>query len=228
MRYDWLLLDADGTLFDYDRAEAAALTLTLEGLGVSPTPDHLTRYRGFNSALWAALERGEVTREKLRSERFRLLFDAFGIDADPVVFNAQYLEHLGQRGDLLDGAEAVLGRLFGRTRMALLTNGFAEVQRTRLDHSGLGRFFEVVIISDEVGFAKPDPRIYDASFEAMGNPSKASVLMVGDSLTSDMQGGMNYNIDTCWFNPNGKPNTLDRDPTFEIRSLDELAKLVQG
>ena len=228
MRYDWLLLDADGTLFDYDRAEAAALTLSLKGLGVLPTPEHLTRYRGFNSALWAALERGEVTRERLRSERFRLLFEAFGIEADPVTFNAQYLKHLGQRGDQLDGAESVLDQLFGGTRMALLTNGFAEVQRTRLDHSGLGQFFEVVIISDEVGFAKPDPRIYDASFEAMGNPSKSSVLMVGDSLTSDMQGGLNYGIDTCWFNPGGKPNTLDRDPTFEIRQLNELITLVEG
>jgi len=226
MRYTWLFLDADGTLFDYRAAEQAALAESLRQIGVSYQPDHLASYQRYNSALWGKLERGEVTRDVLQSERFRQLLDQYEITADPIAFNDRYLENLGRRGDLIAGARSLLETVRGQVGLLLITNGFSRVQRSRLTVSGLLPLFDSVIISEEVGSAKPDAGIFDAAFNAARRPRRGDVLIVGDSLSSDIWGGINYAIDTCWYNPAGAPSPDGLTPTHIISDLAELEPIL--
>lgn len=223
MNYSWILFDADGTLFDYDRAEGIALESAFADMGLAFQPGYVPVYRRINEAIWKAFERGEIAQARLRLERFERLFEAAGVQADAAAFSAVYLRHLGEGAFLIDGAEAVVGALRGRVRLALITNGLQEVQRSRLARSAIRDEFEVVIVSEEVGASKPDARIFDAAFERMGWPDKSQVLLVGDSLTSDMAGGIAYGIDTCWFNPDGQEGTLP--VCYEIQDLGQVLTL---
>jgi 2-haloacid dehalogenase len=222
MNYKWILFDADNTLFDYDAAEFGALTFTFEELGHPLTTDHHTSYRQVNHQNWLAYERGEITQAILRTRRFEQFLAAMAMNEEPGHVSGRYLFHLGNRIDLVDGAAELVEALHGRVGLMIITNGLKDVQRSRMNQSEIGQYFHDVIISEEVGVAKPDGRIFDICFERMGHPQKSEVLIVGDSLTSDIQGGLNYGIDTCWFNPAGRPNTLGRDVTFEIGRLEEL------
>jgi len=226
MPYNWLLLDADGTLFDYDKAESKALRTSLVRIGIRFRPEYHATYRTINAALWKAFERNEITQTEVRTKRFEQLFDEIGVQADATAFDSLYLEALSREADLIDGARSVLAQLAKHAKMVLLTNGIPHVQRSRLARSELAPYFQAIIISGEIGVAKPDPRIYEATFDAIRNPRKATVLMVGDSLTSDIQGGNNAGIDTCWYNPTRHPSPRDPTPTYEIASLDELVPLV--
>ena len=222
MTYHWLIFDADGTLFDFDRAEAGALQETFDAFGMVFKQRTGDLYRQINGAIWRELEQGAITPEALRVERFRRLFDALGLTIDPAAFSERYLDHLSHRGDLIEGAAEVVKALHGRCRLLILTNGLSEVQRTRLAHSGLAEYFEDIVISDEVGAAKPDGRIFDVAFERMGNPAKADVLIVGDSLSSDIAGGQAYGIDTCWFNPAAQPRPAGLAIRYEVARLTDL------
>jgi 2-haloacid dehalogenase len=222
MRYDWLLFDADGTLFDYDQAEIAALEQTFQALSVAYQPAFLPAYRRVNAQMWRAFERGEITQAQLKPRRFELLSEAIGVPLDPARFSATYLDQLGQNAQLIDGAEAMLQALHGKVQMMLITNGLKAVQRSRYALSPLPAYFAGIVISEEVGVAKPAPGIFDIAFEKMGNPARDRVLMIGDSLSSDMAGGMNYGIDTCWFNPEGRAQDGLVGITHDIRRLAEL------
>jgi 2-haloacid dehalogenase len=221
-----LLLDADGTLFDYERAEAAALAQAFADSGLPFEPHFLEVYSELNEEMWLAFERGEVSAEVLRVERFRRLFDVLGLECEAGQFSERYLARLGERADLIEGAEELLRSLYGRVGMVLITNGLQNVQRSRLAHSTLSRYLAGVVISEEVGAAKPDPRIFDVAFEKMGRPAREEVLIVGDSLTSDIRGGNRYGIDTCWYNPRHLPRSPGIDVVHEIRTLDELPGIV--
>lgn len=225
MRYRWLLLDADGTLFDYDRAETKALALTFQESGYELQDRHIPIYRQINGQLWLDFEQGEVAQDHLKVHRFELLFEEMGASLDAAAFSERYLENLARFADLIEGAEEVVRTLYGKVGMVLITNGLAAVQRSRLARSPLAGYFADVVISEEVGVSKPDGRIFDVAFEKMGNPKKEAVLIVGDSLTSDMRGGIDYGIDTCWFNPQGRRGT-DMPIRYEIRSLQELVDIV--
>ncbi len=226
--YRWLLFDADGTLWDYDRAEEAALRTAFAPLGRPFDTDIAAAYRQINGRIWLEFEQGRISQERLRSRRFELLFERLDIDADPGVMSARYLGHLAQRTDLIDGAEEVLERLSGRAEMVIITNGLQDVQRSRFARSLIQPYFRDLVISEEVGAAKPDGRIFDAAFRAMGHPPRDEVLMIGDSLTSDIRGGADYGLDTCWFNPRGKPREGEIEIRYEIRRLGELPPIVEG
>ena len=228
MKYKWLLFDADGTLFDYDKAEAFALRSTFETLGLGYEPRFAEVYRRINAEIWLDFEAGRITQQRLRTRRFELLFAAVGIDSDPVEFSTRYLANLALGTDLLDGAEDVLKSLRGRVGLVLITNGLADVQRPRFARSTVGHHFSHLVISEEVGAAKPDPAIFDVAFARMGTPSKADVLIVGDSLTSDIRGGLDYGIDTCWFNPTGKLNGSGVVAHYQIGHLKELLPLLES
>jgi 2-haloacid dehalogenase len=225
-KYTWLLFDADGTLFDYDQAEAMALSLTFEQQGLAYDPAYLDTYGQMNAQMWLEFEQGSITQERLRTQRFERLFQSAGIDADPLLFSRTYIQRLAEGIFLIDGAVELLSALDGRFGLLLITNGIPEVQRPRLANSALARFFPEMVISGEVGAAKPAKPIFDVAFAKMGNPDKGEVLIIGDSLTSDIQGGCDYGIDVCWFNPNGKPNGLDLQIQYEIQRLDQLLSIV--
>jgi 2-haloacid dehalogenase len=223
-RYNWLLFDADNTLFDYDKAEAAALANSFAQFGLPFTPAIGEQYRAVNAQIWRDYEQGKITQQTLRTERFRRLFAELGLAVDSSAFSQQYLANLAQAGQLIDGAEALIDQLSGRYHIAIITNGIADVQRSRMAASPIQPYVEAFVISGELGVAKPDPAIFDAAFAQMGRPQKTAVLIIGDSLSSDMQGGLNYGIDTCWYNPAGKPAALP--VTYTIQKLEELLPIL--
>jgi 2-haloacid dehalogenase len=224
--YRWLLFDADGTLFDFERAETSALARTFAQFGLPMTPAAAEIYREVNRRCWQALERGELSPEALRTRRFELLFAEAGLAADADAFASRYLENLAQTADLLEGAAEVLAALRGRYRFAIITNGLRTVQRGRLARSAIRDDIAALIISEEVGSAKPERGIFDAAFAAMGGPAKAEVLLIGDSLSADIRGALNYGIDACWFNPSGLPRPAGLPIAYEIGRLDELVGLL--
>jgi 2-haloacid dehalogenase len=228
MKYQWLLFDADGTLFDYDAAENHALATTFSAFTLPYNANLLDIYREINDEMWQAFEREEITQEDLKIERFKRLLVSIGVEDSipPGDFSHQYLHNLGNCTFLIDDAESVLHTLSGTVHLALITNGLKAVQRSRLAQSTIGHYFEVVLISEELGVAKPHPGIFDAAFAAMGNPPKYEVMIIGDSLSSDIKGGYDYGITTCWFNPHLKPcSTTDRID-YEIQNLKQILDIV--
>ena len=228
MAYSWILVDADGTLFDYDLAEAAALRESLADVEVECTSEVIGTYRTINTSVWRAFERGEITQAELRTKRFEDLFESLNVRRDAAEFSRLYLDRLSRQAQLIGDAESVIRTLRTEARLVLLTNGLAEVQRPRLARSALRGLFDAVVISEEVGAAKPDRRIFDICFEHMGRPRREEVLMVGDSLTSDIRGGIEYGIDTCWFNPAHVINESELHPRYEIAALSELVPILMG
>jgi YjjG family noncanonical pyrimidine nucleotidase len=212
-------------LFDYDQAEAFALKNSFAEAGLPFIQPYLEAYRQINHDMWLDFEQGNIDQVTLRTRRFELLFAAINMDEDPQNFSARYLVNLARGAFLIDGAEALVRSLSGRFNLAIITNGLADVQRPRLARSSIHSYIEAIIISEEVGAAKPDPKIFDIAFARMDHPGRDEVLIIGDSLTSDMQGGHNYGIDTCWFNPQGRSNGRI-STTFEIQRLAELPKIL--
>lgn len=222
--YEWLLFDADGTLYDFEKTETVAFQRSIEDLGFPYKPDYLSIYKQINQALWDAFERGEVAQDLLKVKRFADFLAAAGLDGDATEFSQRYVGHLAEGHYLLDGAEALVKKLARTHKLIIITNGLKEVQRPRFERSSIHDYFEAIIVSGEIGAAKPRAEIFDAAFEAMGNPPKANTLIIGDSLSSDMAGGINYGIDTCWYNPNGK--TTDLPITYEIKALNQLNQIL--
>jgi 2-haloacid dehalogenase len=227
-RYLWLLFDADDTLFDYRRAEGEALRQAFEGQGLPFDTAWLAAYQRINGLAWRALEAGTITPARLRVMRFELLADELGLRLDPAAFSAVYLHQLAMQSQLVDGAMAMVEALVPRHRLAIITNGLADVQRPRLAHSPLASLIEHLVISEEVGAAKPDPAIFAVALERMDRPDPRTVLMVGDSLRSDIAGGVAAGLDTCWFNPEARPRDGGPRATYEIRRLDEVPAIASG
>jgi 2-haloacid dehalogenase len=226
LRYDWIFFDADGTLFDYDAAEAAALEGAFEVCDIPFEPSIGPLYSEINAGIWREFELGELDQSELKTLRFDRLFAKVGLSADAAVFSGHYLEILGRQTTLLAGAEAFLRSSPERLHLLLITNGLAEVQVPRFAASTISDCFEEIVISGEIGLAKPDPAIFDFAFERIGRPAKDRVLMVGDNLGSDILGGANYGLDTCWYNPAGTLNGHGVEPTYEIRELREILDLL--
>jgi 2-haloacid dehalogenase len=227
-KYTTVLFDIDDTLLDFRKAETSALHNTFMEHNL-PTGfvDYHESYRKISTVLWRDLEQGKIAIRELGIERFKRLFLEHQLDISAETFSKLYLDFLGQETHLMPGAEELLGSLAG-CRLAIITNGFGEVQKMRIQNSPFSDRFEHLIISEETGYQKPHPGIFDYAFDKLGLSSKEGVLIVGDSLASDIQGGANYGIDTCWFNPFGKENTTNVQPTHEIRELPELAAIVNG
>lgn len=221
--YDWLLFDADDTLFDYQRAESAALRISFQQFALPFDESTLALYRMHNHSLWLALERGEITGEVLRRRRFQLLAGALQLDL-PFELSDAYVENLAAQAILNDGALDTLQALANHYQFTIITNGMSRVQRPRLAHSPIRPFISALVISEEVGFAKPAPEIFDAAFAQMNHPARERVLMIGDSLSSDIQGGISYRIDTCWYNPNQVAPPQNMNITREIHNLRELCE----
>jgi 2-haloacid dehalogenase len=224
--YETLLFDFDHTLFDSDASEALAFAETLQDFGVTDPNVHFAKYQKINQALWVAVEKGILTPNDVRTERFAQLAIMIGLDADPIAVADRYVAAMGANGELYPGAFAVLEQLATSTTLALVTNALSEVQRSRIARVGIARFFTAIVISGEVGPSKPSPAIYDITFGLLNNPNKDCTLMIGDSLSSDIKGGTNYGIDTCWYNVHGKVASPTDIVTHEIASLEQLLNLV--
>ena len=228
MRYDYLLFDADNTLFDFDRAEERALQATLEFFGYPLDSDTRELYRTINRVLWRRLDLGEISREWLVVERFALFDRAMGGGRDAAALNRFYLDRLSEGAELLPGAEALCRSLAPRATLALVTNGVARAQRGRLARSALNGLFPYVFISEEVGWQKPQREFFSHVCSAMAIRDRRRAVVIGDNLVSDVQGGLQSGLDAVWFNPNGLPNPTQVRPTWEARSFSALEDYLCG
>ena len=210
--YEFLLIDLDDTILDFHMQEKVAIEKTLSGAGISPTPENCTLYSRINDAHWKRLEKGEITREQVLYGRFEELFHVLGITADSKTTALSYMENLAQGHYFLPGAEEALAALQKKYRLYLVSNGTASIQERRLESAGIGKYFEAIFISQTIGVNKPGKGFFDYCFANIQdfNPKKA--LIVGDSLSSDILGGKNVGIDTCWVNPKHKSAPMELQP----------------
>ncbi|MGG7177667.1 YjjG family noncanonical pyrimidine nucleotidase [Clostridium paraputrificum] len=220
MKYEVLLFDADETLFDFKKTERYAFLNALIDFGLENNKERfIERYKIINKKIWEEFEKGLITSDKLRVERFVRLFSEFGVNYDPKAFANSYIYHMGNSSYTFPEAESVIEDLSCKYKLAIVTNGLKEVQINRLKKSNIGKYFDGVIISEEVNSAKPDKEIFTQALNKMSVRNKDKVLMIGDSLTADIKGGINSGIDTCWYNPHRAKNILGIEPTYEIYTL---------
>lgn len=225
---EFLFLDLDDTILDFHKAEGIALRKTLETMGLSPTPEVLSQYREINRAHWEMLERREITREQVLVRRFGVLFERFGIQVDQIACARLYEEYLSQGHYFLDGAVETLEILVKKYRLFLASNGTAKVQIGRLDSAKINHFFEKMFISELVGPDKPSVEFFDRCFAQIPGFQVEKAMIVGDSLTSDIQGGINAGMRTCWVNPKHAPVRTDIQPDYQIESIVQLPALLES
>ena len=228
MKYEVIIFDADETLFDFKKTERDALKNTMVEFDIEYDENHhLKIYKELNTAIWKELEEGLITQENLKVERFKRLSDKLNVKFDEVNFAKAYMKHLSLASFLYDDSMALVESLHKDYRLTIITNGLTDVQDNRVRKSIIGKYFEDVVISEEVLVSKPDPKIFELALNNIKHTDKSKVLMVGDSLTSDIQGGINFGIDTCWFNPNKIINNTKIKPTYEIYNLMELKDILE-
>ena len=224
--YRYLVVDNDDTLMDFHRAERHALTDTLRSHGIPDGQETLALYHHINQALWKALERGETTQAKLKVERFRQLLAALGKEESAAAaLGEDFATALGQYHFLLPGAEDFLRRVSAAMPVALVTNGISRIQRSRLAASPLTPMLSAVIVSEEAGVAKPDPRMASLALEALGCSDPREAVFLGDSLTSDIACARAAGMHSIWLAPAGQSSPL---PTWVVHSLAEAEALLLG
>lgn len=222
-RYDTVLLDADMTLFDFERSEREALSQALEDRGYPTDGETLALYHRINTALWCACERGEIDQDFLGVERFAAFMRVKGGTHDPRRFNRDYLEELGRRSYLLQGAEEFCRTMAeGGLRLAIITNGLPAAQWGRLERSALKGLISRMFVSMELGCRKPQREYFDKVCAALNITDRRRAVVVGDNLIADVQGGLNAGLDAVWYNPGGAPGREDIRPTLTAAGYGEI------
>lgn len=222
-----VFLDIDDTLLDFRKAEALAIRHTFIELGVEPTDELIQLYSGINLSQWKLLEKGEITRAELLTRRFDILYSQIGLDISSQKTQSLYEENLSHGAYFLDGAEELLQALCGKYELYITSNGTAYVQSGRIKISGMAKYFKDIFISELVGFDKPSKAFFDACFAKIPGLEKDKSIVIGDSLTSDIQGGINAGIKTCWFNPHRAPKNPEIPADYEIHELSEIPALLE-
>ena len=226
-RYSFLLFDADNTLLDFDENERVSLAETFRHFGLPCSDEILALYHEINIMYWEMLSRKEIERDVLLIKRFETLFERVGVKADAVAVENCYREGLGKGCQLMKGAIEVCRKLRKDYKLYIITNGVARTQHDRLDGSGLSRYMDGIFISDEIGYNKPDREFFEYVEKHIPGFACDKALVVGDSLFSDIRGGVDYGIDTCWLNVYNADNTSEIKPTYTIRDIVELPELLE-
>lgn len=221
-----VLFDLDDTLFDFHKAEKIALTKTLVHFGIDPTEETLALYSTINAAHWKRLELGEISREEVKVGRYRELFKTIGVECDPVKATAYYESMLAIGHYFMPGAPELLEELYGKYRLYIVSNGTAKVQEGRIGSSGIAKYMDGIFISQILGANKPDKQFFDICFAEIPDFSLNETVIIGDSLSSDIKGGINAGITTVWFNPKGIENDNDIKPDYTIKELSEVPGLL--
>ena len=224
--YTTLLLDVDGTLLDFEEAERVALEATFRRHGYPLDHSIKKMYHSINRKLWKQFERGEISREQVIYSRFVDLFQAAGIEGDGRTVEDEYQEELGRGAFLIPGAKEICAYCAQFCDLYIVTNGVSRTQYSRLRDSGLDRFMKGIFVSEDAGYQKPMKEYFDYVFARIPGFSPKKTLIVGDSLSSDIQGGNNAGIDTCWYCPKGGEVPAGVRVNYTIHRLDALKDLI--
>ena len=223
MRYNWVLFDADETLFSFN--SYLGLTSMLKRYGIDFTEQDYEAFQAVNKLLWVAYQNNEISAKDIQMRRFAKLSAQIGIDQ--LRLNQELMAEMAKVSLPLAGVLEMLNALHQQgVKMGIITNGFTELQQNRLRNTQTEEFFEIVVVSEQIGVAKPDRQVFDYAFSLMDEQDKTKVLMVGDTLASDILGGYNAGIDTCWFNPKKTTNDTEIHPTYEISDIRSLIDIV--
>ncbi len=223
-----VFLDLDDTILDFKRAEAEAIRRTFNVLGIEPSEGNIELYSRINRSCWEKLEAGIFTRDEVLHTRFDMLFEALGAEGDAHATQRIYEHELSLGAYMLGGAEQMLDELYGEYRLYMATNGITAVQTRRIADSGVGKYFDEMFVSEKIGYNKPDKKFFDCCFSKIEDFRHDETVIVGDSLSSDIKGGINAGIRTVYFNPKHKENNTGILPNYEIHSLAELAGILKG
>ncbi|WP_069999023.1 YjjG family noncanonical pyrimidine nucleotidase [Cellulosilyticum sp. I15G10I2] len=227
MKYELIIFDADETLFDFNKSEKEAFKNTMLECHIDYDEDyHFKLYHDINLAVWKELEKGLITQEALKVERFKRLSDTLNIQFDNTQLAKAYMNHLANSSVLYDGSIELVDALSKHYLLVIVTNGLKHVQNLRIRNSAIAKYFKDIIISEEVGASKPNPKIFEHTLRNIGAIAKLKILVVGDSLTADIQGGINFGVDTCWYNPNRTTNETAITPTYEVADFKALRDLL--
>ncbi len=226
MKYKWILFDADETLFEF-HAFPALVNIGVK-YGFEFSQQDFAEYENINQPLWLKYQQQQLTVAQLKNKRFEHLTEKFGVDTQ--VLNQEFSEQMSRLSPTFNGTVATLEHLHGKVKMGIITNGFSAMQQPRLEFTQTAKFFDLLVISEEVGVPKPHPAIFSFAFQQIQNQmptEKSQILMVGDSLSADIAGGNEFGIDTCWLNRHQICASQDIQPTFEIQEISDLVNLVK-
>lgn len=219
-----VLMDIDDTLFDFQTSSRQALAETMQALGLPFSGAIWELYSKIDTEYWQSFERGQITKERLYIERFSDLFAALGVSRDAAACNAAYFRALGEQRNFMPHCEQTLRLLHARYPIYILTNGHAQLQKQRIAASGMAQYFDRVFISELLGCKKPDRAFFDRVFAELGEDLRPDSIMIGDSLSSDMQGGRNAGIRTCFY---GSRARADARCDYVVEDLLELPALLE-
>ncbi|MEL6140406.1 MAG: YjjG family noncanonical pyrimidine nucleotidase [Bacteroidota bacterium] len=226
--YDWLLFDADNTLFDFSAAEAHSLERTLALTEIKWSQEVLGIYREINHIVWSEYEDGLMPKHLIRNIRFERLLDRFRVSHDIDELSLAYRQGLASSHHLMEYATELLEIVSQKYRLGLITNGLQEVQYPRLKNTGIGKYFEVIVVSDEIGVAKPQAAFFNHAFNLMGQPNPSRVLVIGDSPKADIGGALSYGCHACWMKNPGEVRKPLTEPHYTVNNLRELERYYTG
>lgn len=225
-KYKYLLFDVDGTLLDFHKAEEQALKMTFQKYHIELTDTIKAYYEKMNNQLWKDFEKGLIDKKTIMYTRFVKLFQEFHIDKDGIAFEDDYQEALGHGYFLLPHAREVLENLYQKYPLYVVTNGVSKTQYSRLKGTHIEHYFQDIFVSEDIGYQKPSREYFDNCFQKIENMDLDKTLIIGDSLSSDIQGGINAGIDTCWYNPHHLKQPENMHITYIINDLKDLLTLL--
>lgn len=227
-RYNCLLIDLDNTLLDFDAAQRTALEKLFAAYEIPAVPENFAAYEEINHALWDAFEKGQISKGKLLSRRFAQLLEKLGREGDGQKMNDDYLAQLALCGPIVPGADEFLAEIAEVATIAVVSNGVYKAQKSRIDASGLAPYLDAVFVSEKMGCQKPQRRFFDSALKNLGVTNREKVLVIGDSLAADIRGGIDAELDTCWFNPGSLENTTEWKPTYTTYGFEEMKPIIYG
>ena len=228
MKYETILFDADGTLFDFIKSESVSVREAFLSFGISVDDAIVDDYSAINDSLWKMLERGEIEKQVLLYRRFEILCEKYGFSCDAKLVAKAYMDRLSEKIYFIDGAQELCKSLCGIAKLYIVTNGVEFIQKNRYAKSGLDKYFSGIFISGEIGSEKPSVDYFEYVAKHIPDFKKDKTVIVGDSLTSDIKGGIAYGIDTCWYNPAQRPMPQDMDITCNASSFEDVYRFVTG
>ncbi|MDP8033610.1 pyrimidine 5'-nucleotidase [Pasteurella atlantica] len=223
MKYKWILFDADETLFSFN--SYLGLKAMLKHYDIDFSQQDYDEFQAINKPLWVAYQNKEIQAEDIQIRRFQKLSEQTG--QPPLSLNKELMNEMAKVSQPLENVIEMLNHLYGQVKMGIVTNGFTQIQDARLTNTNTKHFFDLLVVSEEVGIAKPDRKIFEYALSKMNDVQKSQVLMVGDTLASDILGGNNAGFDTCWFNPHNDDNNSQIQATYEINNMRQLIDIIK-